>query len=77
VAFVFYFGLGLTVLIAGFRAFRKGASMLVPPRSQIQFGIWAGLLISGLIVLAFQQIAIGALLLLVAQFFPRQPKERA
>jgi hypothetical protein len=76
VGFLFYFGLGLALLIGGFRALRRAASHPTPPCPSLQFGIWSILMIAGLTVLAFQQLAASALLLLAAQFFPRQAKVR-
>jgi hypothetical protein len=73
-AFVFYFGLGFTILIVGLVAYRKAASLPIPARCAVQFTIWSIMMTSGLIVIAFQQLALGALLVLVAQFLPR--KER-
>jgi len=68
---LFYFGLGLAVLFAGIRLYRKSASLPTPHRCSMQTGIWAILLIGGSITVAFNQIAIGFMMMLVSQFFPR------
>jgi hypothetical protein len=71
---LFYFGLGLGVLIAGIRLLRKSASQPIPPRCSMQTAIWAVLLIGGSITLAFHQIAIGSMMVLGSQFFPRNSR---
>lgn len=69
---LFYLGLGLVVVVAGIRALRKADSLPVPPWHTFQSRLWAGLLIAGVIAIALQEVGAGCILVMAAQFLPRQ-----
>jgi len=74
------FGFGLILLavaIRSLRQWRKHRDSMIIPRPQIQFGIWAGLLVASAICLFLGQNLIALLFLVCAQLFPRIQRKKA
>lgn len=74
---VFYLGLGLAVVFKSLRSLLKPDSIVSAPFPTAQFAVWLLLLVGGLIALAFNQLALGSISILLSQFLPRQGRSRA
>ena len=72
------FGIGLVLLAApilSLRRWRKHQTSLVLGRPQLQFGIWAGLILAAIILLSCGKILLALLPLFCAQLFPRYQRK--
>ncbi|MEI7881343.1 MAG: hypothetical protein WCI95_10755 [bacterium] len=69
---VFYFGIGLAVLLSGLRTWRQASILSIPVRFSMQFALWGVLLFGGLILTFTPLHTAGLLMILGSQFLPRK-----
>jgi len=77
---LFYFGLGLLVLVAPWRGiyrWRAGRERTVVPCQALQFASWIALLAAALILICIGHTAMGMVLILLAQLLPRSDRSQS
>lgn len=74
---LFYLGLGLAVVFKSLHSLLKPHFIVLAPFSTAQFALWSLLLAGGFIAIAFNQLPLGSISILVSQFLPRQGRSKA
>ncbi len=74
---LFYFGLGIAVIVTSLRTLHNTQFIGESIHSTTQFTVWLLLLAGGLVALAFNQLALGSIMILLSQFLPRAGRSPA